>query len=213
MKVLAIVGTNRRNGLVERLCQSVLKGAEEKGHETEMINLYDYDIKACVGCWACASKGKCFLEDDFGRVYEKVEEADVILIGAPCFWGNVPGIVKTFFDRHTGYAMWMPENAPAFAQMKTSEKAKKIVKALKSFGGLPDVAGKTFWLIAAMTYPLPKALLSGDYGVFVHSVKIYAKKLKCKSFHKLVFTDSLFRFLKNKEERYLKKARRIGRAL
>ncbi|MDI3547392.1 MAG: NADPH-dependent reductase [Halanaerobiales bacterium] len=43
MKVLAVVGTPRRKGLISSLCQRILDGAEENGHQVKMVNLYDYD--------------------------------------------------------------------------------------------------------------------------------------------------------------------------
>ena len=45
MKVLALVGTKRKNGLVSRLCEKILEGAEENGHQIELVNLYDYRLE------------------------------------------------------------------------------------------------------------------------------------------------------------------------
>jgi len=61
MRVLAIVTTNGRNGLASRMCERVLEGAAENGHQTRLINLYDYRICWCTGCWACAEVGKCVM--------------------------------------------------------------------------------------------------------------------------------------------------------
>jgi len=210
MKILAIIGTNRRNGLVERLCKKVIDGASENGHECELINLFDFKIGNCIGCWKCVKNNECVLNDDFDKILEKFKEAKVIILGIPCYWSNVPGIVKTFFDRHTGPAMFKPVDGANFVNLKTTVKIKKIINALKNFGALPMYSQKRFWLISAMTYPFPKALISGDYKGLINAVKHYAHKLKCKSFNYLVFTDSLFRFIKNKEERYLRKAYIIG---
>ncbi len=58
LRVLAVVGTSRKNGLVSRMCEKVLEGAADNGHETELINLYDYNIGWCTGCWACADTGQ-----------------------------------------------------------------------------------------------------------------------------------------------------------
>lgn len=213
MKVLAILGTNRRNGLIQRLCDRLLQGANDRGHETETINLHDYDIKNCRGCWACAATSECVIADDFKTVFDKFLQADVIVLGIPCYWGNVPGIVKTFFDRHTGYAMFKPKNADKFQHMKTAEKVNAALNSLKNFGALDGIAGKTYWQISAMTFPFPISHISGDYRGLIAPVNIYAKKLKCKSLHRLVYTDSLLRLRKSKEEKFMQKALRIGKSL
>jgi multimeric flavodoxin WrbA len=61
MKVLAIVGSKRNEGLVSRMCGRIFEGAAANGHQTELINLYDYQIGYCTGCWVCAKLGKCVL--------------------------------------------------------------------------------------------------------------------------------------------------------
>ncbi len=97
MKVLAINGSpNKRNtyALLEIIAEEVKK----MGHEAEIINLKDYEINECIGCDACL-KGDCSQKDDIFKVLEKMIEADAIVIGAPTYFGNVPGIVKNLIDR------------------------------------------------------------------------------------------------------------------
>ena len=101
MKILAIIGTNRKKGNITKLCEKILEGANENGHQSELINLYDYKINYCRGCWACTSNGECSQKDDFNQVYNKVVDADVIIISSPVYWGNITAIMKNFFDRHT----------------------------------------------------------------------------------------------------------------
>ena len=38
-------------------------------------------------------------EDDAQRVLALIQQADAIVIGAPCYWGNIPGQLKLLFDR------------------------------------------------------------------------------------------------------------------
>ena len=38
-------------------------------------------------------------EDDAQRVLKQIEEAQALIIGAPCYWGNLPGQLKVMFDR------------------------------------------------------------------------------------------------------------------
>ncbi len=49
---------------------------------------------------ACRSKGQCVLAaDDSQRVLKMMQQADAVIMGAPCYWGNIPGQMKVMFDR------------------------------------------------------------------------------------------------------------------
>lgn len=101
MEVLAIVASPRRKGLVSTMAQRVLDGAAESKHQVELVNLYDCKLNCCLGCRTCGKKG-CCAQDDFDALFEKVKAADVVVLAAPVYWSNIPGIMKTFFDRHCG---------------------------------------------------------------------------------------------------------------
>jgi len=213
LRVLAVVGTSRKNGLVSRMCEKVLEGAADNGHETELINLYDYNIGWCTGCWACADTGTCVLKDDFAAAFAKVEEADAIVLGSPCYWGNVSGIMKNFFDRHIGCAMRKPPLASQFPKMRFWRKLRELVSQMKDFGPHPHLRGKRFVIVVAMTAPFPASHVLGDLPQTVRAMKIYVSNLKGKLIGKLIFTDTLFRFMKNKEERVMKRAYEMGRRI
>lgn len=213
MRVLAIVGTNRRNGLVSRMCEKVLEGAAENGHQTELINLYDYRIGWCTGCWACAEAGKCVLKDDFAAVFAKIEEADAIVLGSPCYWGSVSAIMKNFFDRHTGYAMHKPALASQFHKMRFLHKLRELASQMKDFGPHPHLRGKRFVIVAAMTAPFPVSHILGDLPQTARAMKTYVGKLKGRLIGTVIFTDTLFRFAKSKEERMMRRCCEIGRRI
>jgi multimeric flavodoxin WrbA len=211
MKVLAVVGTSRKSGLTAKLCGAVLEGAAEKGFRTEMINLYDYRIEFCRGCWGCARKGECVLRDDFALIFEKVKEADVIVLGSPCYWGNVSGIMKAFFDRHTGYAMYIPHGAHLYHSLSLREKLGILRNEMKNYGPKMQLGGKRFVFVVPMTAPLPMAYLSRDLPQTIGAMKTYMKNLNGRPAGKIVYTDTLFKFRGNKERRLLEKARGTGR--
>ncbi len=97
MKVLAINGSpNKRN--TYSLLEAIVEEVKKLGCDAEIINLSEYNIAACKGCDACL-KGECSQKDDIFEILKKMEEADAIVIGAPTYFGNVPGIVKNLIDR------------------------------------------------------------------------------------------------------------------
>lgn len=74
--------------------------AASRGDSVQVIATNDLRIKPCTGCMACRTTGYCAMAtDDSQRVLQMMREADAIIIGAPCYWGNIPGQMKLLFDR------------------------------------------------------------------------------------------------------------------
>lgn len=214
MKVLAIVGTNRKQGNVAHICGEIIAGARESGHQTEMINLYDFDIQQCLGCWRCHTLQKCFQRDDFEGIYKRVKEADTIILGSPVYWGNITGKMKTFFDRHMGYAMYNPERALDFHNIGFWKKFVLFHSELKKFGPKEhSLQGKKFILVTASTLPFPYCYIKNEIPMIFKALNKYVIRMKGKTIARLAYTDTLFRFRYNKDKRILRKARKIGREL
>jgi putative NADPH-quinone reductase len=214
MNVLAVVGTNRRDGIVSRACLGVLEGARESGHATELINLYDFDIRHCRGCWRCSESGACVQEDDFALVYSKVREASVVVLGSPVYWGNVTAMMKVFFDRHMGWAIYNPKGASEFSSLGFWHKLFRLHGELRKFGPKDNIMmKKRFVLITASTLPFPYCYLEGEIQRTFRAMSSYVVRLRGKVTAKLAFPDTLFRFRPRREASLLQKARRIGRHL
>lgn len=95
MKVLVLDGSPRKNGCVGSLLRETVRGIE-----CEFISVNDLDFAACRGCMACRSKGDCILKKDGAHsVAEKIKEAEILVVGSPCYWGNINGKMKMLFDR------------------------------------------------------------------------------------------------------------------
>ncbi|MFX1340244.1 MAG: flavodoxin family protein [Promethearchaeota archaeon] len=212
MKILAIIGSPRKNGTVSKLAQNILDAAEVNGHLTELINLYNYEIKPCIGDWACVKQGKCHIQDDFEIIFHKLKEAEIVILGSPVYWANISGVMKTFFDRHTGYAMFKPPNAQNFYKLSRWQKIKTILRLMREFGPIdPRFKEKKYILITAATVPFKRIM--GEISPTINAMRKFAKKLKGKIIGTLIYTDTLFKFKKNKEKIMLNKAYNLGRKL
>ena len=100
MKILIINGSPRKKGLISQMLGIMQQEAEQRGDEVQTVYTNDLHIKPCLGCMACRTKEKCVLaEDDSLPVLHLMQEADAIIMGAPCYWGNIPGQMKLLFDR------------------------------------------------------------------------------------------------------------------
>ena len=100
MKLLIINGSPRKKGLISQMLRVFHEQAIATGVEVTEVYANDLQIKPCMGCMACRSKRHCVLpEDDAQRVLALIQQADSIVVGAPCYWGNIPGQLKLLFDR------------------------------------------------------------------------------------------------------------------
>ncbi|QWB96634.1 flavodoxin family protein [Mycoplasmatota bacterium] len=59
--------------------------------QLELINLKDYDIKHCLGCEHCLEKGPCVHHDDGEILFQKIINADGIILGTPVYLRQIPG--------------------------------------------------------------------------------------------------------------------------
>ncbi len=113
MHVLGIVGSRRRLGNTDVLVKEALRGARDEGASVEIIRLSDLYIQECNGCMACMLKdAPCRLQDDRNWLYERLDAAGGLVVGAPSYHGWVPGIFGTIQFRTTGYrqfSMFAPD--------------------------------------------------------------------------------------------------------
>lgn len=100
MKIVGIQGSPRgTHSRTRKLVQWVLEGAEERGAETNLLNLADMQIMPCSACDSCSLTGQCIHNDDFSLVLEQLRAADGIVLGSPVYVDQVTGQMKVFIDR------------------------------------------------------------------------------------------------------------------
>ena len=100
MKILILNGSPRSNGLISRILDTMANEARQHHAEVEVVPVCRLDIHPCTGCMSCRSRHNCVLpEDDAQRTLAKIVEADALVIGSPCYWGNMSGQLKILFDR------------------------------------------------------------------------------------------------------------------
>ena len=104
-RLLVINGSPRRGGNVATMLEAIEREAVGKGFDVSVVRMADLHVAPCAGCMACRTKGCCVLpEDDAHRTAALLRDADAVVVGAPCYWGNMPGQLKVLFDRMV-YAM------------------------------------------------------------------------------------------------------------
>ena len=105
MKILGISTSGTKNGNNDTMCRVALEEAKRLGAEIEFIHVFDWNIEQCTGCVACSrglvmGKGMiCTRKDDFAALYQKMVEADGVLIVDPIYESGCSGMFKTMCDR------------------------------------------------------------------------------------------------------------------
>jgi multimeric flavodoxin WrbA len=101
MKIIGINASPRgKESNTLKLVNAVLEGAKaDGGAETELVDLYKVHIEYCTACGTCYQSGECTLVDDFPDLFERIMDADGIVLGAPNYIDSVPAPMKAMFDR------------------------------------------------------------------------------------------------------------------
>lgn len=102
MKVVAFNTSARRDGNTAILIRKVFKELENKGIETELIQLAGEKIQGCAGCAVCFTKKnkKCAVTNDPVNGYiAKMLEADGIIIGSPTYFADCTANAKALIER------------------------------------------------------------------------------------------------------------------
>ena len=130
-KILGIVGSYRKAGLIDATVSEVLKAAEEGGAEVDKIYLLDKRIEFCTNCRRCtqtegAAPGPCIHDDDMAGLIAAIEKADTLVFGTPINFGGVNALTQRFLERLICYAWW-PWGQPAPKLRRGKKPLKKAV--------------------------------------------------------------------------------------
>ena len=99
MKVLLINGSPNGKGCTFTALDEVSKTLNAEGIETEIIHVGNKDIRGCIACRQCKTKGKCVFDDLVNEVAPKLNECDGIIIGSPVYYASANGTLVSFIDR------------------------------------------------------------------------------------------------------------------
>ena len=108
MKVIAVNGSPRKGWNTAQLLESALAGARDAGAETELIHLSALSFRGCCSCFACKRKDgrsrcRCAMADELQPVLQRVQEADILLLGSPIYFADVTADTRAFVER-----LWFP---------------------------------------------------------------------------------------------------------
>ena len=101
VNILAIVGSYRKEGIIERAVDEILASAKERGAVTRKIILLDKRLAFCTNCRSCTqvageNYGVCIHDDDMRDLLQEVAWADDLVLASPMNAGTVTAVMKIF---------------------------------------------------------------------------------------------------------------------
>lgn len=97
-KIIIIHGSSRKKNTYA-VAQGVEQILRRRGMDTEILPLFDYEIKDCAGCEHCVHQDGCSMTDDMRTVMEKIRESDGMVFASPVYMNGATSKFKTFADR------------------------------------------------------------------------------------------------------------------
>ena len=123
MNILILSGSPRKGGNTEMLVDAFVKGASAQ-HHVEIVSVRDYTVNPCLGCNGCfktngrsseshpssledgrvvtdegEANGICAQKDDMSPIYEKMNQADMLVIASPVYFYGISAQLKAVIDR------------------------------------------------------------------------------------------------------------------
>ncbi|MFC2032484.1 flavodoxin family protein [Chloroflexota bacterium] len=154
MKVLAICGSPRKGGNTEALIDEALRAASDAGAKVEKIRLQELNMKYCLGCRKCKEPGFepiCAIKDDMVEVFQKVLDADALIIGFPVYQWRESSQMATFIDRIESFHRTKPNLASSSASPE-GQRGKEFQHVLSMYSTLIEPVKRAL-VIATWGYP------------------------------------------------------------
>jgi multimeric flavodoxin WrbA len=146
MRILAINGSYRDDGITDQAVTAVAEAARQAGATVEVILLRDTPIEFCLNCRECTqapgeAPGECVQHDGMHELVCKIESADGYILAAPTNFGTVTALFKRFLERLVVYAYWpWGMHAPQFRKAALPQKPAVLI----SSSAAPGLMGR--WL-------------------------------------------------------------------
>lgn len=105
MNVLFINGSPRSEGNTRKLLDQVRNSIEAEGISTELVQVGGTLIRGCLACYRCIElkNRQCSTKNDnFNAIFQKMLEADGIVLGSPTYFADITPELKALIDR-AGY--------------------------------------------------------------------------------------------------------------
>lgn len=123
MKFCILMGTPRKNGNTAALLAPFLEECAAMDVETEMVWLYDKDVRPCLGCGNCQDVLDglgCVQTDEFEKIFQSMADSDLMIFATPIYAFFCTAPMKALMDRaiYAGVKNYGREKGPSLLEGK-----------------------------------------------------------------------------------------------
>jgi multimeric flavodoxin WrbA len=189
MKTVLICGSPRNNGNTKQLLEVAQTTLNDEGIQTELVLLGEKTVKPCISCGTCkrTKDMTCAIkDDDFHEIFEKIIEADGLVVGSPVYFGSATSQTISllhrvgYIARNNGNPLCGKIGAPIVVARRAGHNF--TYAQLVLFYTINDmtVAGSSYWNVALGRNP--GEVLDDEEGVetIKRCMKNIASLLKCR---------------------------------
>lgn len=182
-KLIAFMGSPRKQGNIHTLVNRMVEGAKDKGLETKIYFLNELNIRPCQSCMYCRKpeNERCIINDDLKDFYSEIKDAEYLILASPVYIHQISGLLKNTIDRF--YPLTDHKHKPRFG----------IKKAI---------------FIYSQGVPIP-LIFNRYFRYFEKSLKA----MGIKPYKRLVMKGAFLKDAASKNQKLLDKAYKIGNSL
>ena len=122
MKITVLNGSPRKQN-TDALVAAFVEGAQEAGHEVEVVKVGSMSIAGCKACEYCHGKGEgtCIQKDDLEKVIPAYQDADAVVFASPIYYFGMTAQMEAAIQRV--YCIGKPPKATKAALLLSSGSA------------------------------------------------------------------------------------------
>ena len=127
MNVIAVSGSYRADGVIDRAMQAAVAGARDAGAHVGELFLRDIHFGHCNNCRTCwdpavtGPVGPCPVRDDLTHWLRRIAAADGLILASPINVGALTAVFKQFSERFASLSVLTP--APLWKRWLTGVQA------------------------------------------------------------------------------------------
>lgn len=154
MKILALMGSPRKNGNTAHVLAWVEEKLKLEGHQVERLDVAVLGLQGCSGCHLCQKSAPdklvCSRKDNGLDVFRKMIAADAIIYASPLYWFDFTAQIKPLIDRHLCLIRGGTDNPAAHYSQLEGKRLALLVTAYDHAGdGNSDLLSEMFRRMAA----------------------------------------------------------------
>ncbi len=99
VNILGINSSPREGGNTQVLLGRFLQGALDNGGRSEVVVLNNLKFTPCQECENLPENKRCIIQDELQELFPRVDEADILVVASPIFFGSLSAQAKMMIDR------------------------------------------------------------------------------------------------------------------